>query len=62
MIALELSGKSWEAGAVVPGVTRRPRKRLDPGDMAGLLTTVERWKAEATAAGKTIKRATCKTL
>jgi transposase len=56
VIALELSGKSWEAGAIVPGMTRRPRKQLDPRDMAGLLKTVERWKAEATAAGKTVKR------
>jgi len=55
-IALELSGKSWELGAVVPGVTRRPRRRLDPRDMAGLLRQVERWKAEATTAGRTIER------
>ncbi len=55
-IALELSGKSWEMGAVVPGVTRRPRRRLDPRDMAALLLQVERWKAEAGAAGRTIKR------
>jgi hypothetical protein len=31
-MALELSGKSWELGAVVPGLTRRPRRRLDPRD------------------------------
>jgi len=55
-IALELSGKSWEMGAVVPGVNRRPRRRLDPRDMAALLLRVERWKAEAGAAGRTIKR------
>jgi transposase len=55
-IALELSGKSWEMGAVVPGVTRRPRRRLDPRDMAGLLLQVERWKREATTAGRTIER------
>ncbi len=34
-IALELSGKSWELGAVLPGVPRRPRRRLDPRDMPG---------------------------
>ncbi|MGO9998294.1 MAG: IS110 family transposase [Acetobacteraceae bacterium] len=55
-IALELSGKSWELGAVVPGLTRRPRRRLDPRDMAGLLQQVERWKTEAGAAGRTIVR------
>src|SRR3546814_8769356 len=30
VVAVELSGKSWEIGAVVPGVARRPRRRLDP--------------------------------
>jgi transposase len=55
-IALELSGKSWELGAVVPGLTRRPRRRLDPRDMAGLVQQLERWKQEAAAAGRTIER------
>jgi len=55
-MALELSGKSWELGAVVPGLARRPRRRLDPRDMAGLLDQVRRWKAEAVAAGRTIER------
>jgi hypothetical protein len=41
---------------VVPGLARRPRRRLDPRDMAGLLNQVERWKAEAAAAGRTIER------
>ena len=54
--ALELSGKSWEVGAVVPGVARRPRRRLDPQDMAGLLRALDRWKSEAGAAGRTIER------
>jgi transposase len=55
-MALELSGKSWELGAVVPGLARRPRRRLDPRDLAGLLRQIERWKAEAGAAGRTIAR------
>ncbi len=55
-IALELSGKSWELGAVVPGLTRRPRRKLEVRDMAGLLRQVERWKAEAHTAGRTIER------
>jgi hypothetical protein len=42
VVALELSGKSWEAGAVVPGVSRRPRKRLEPRDITGLLNAIER--------------------
>ena len=36
VLALELSGKGWEVGAVLPGVTRRPRRGLAARDMAGL--------------------------
>ena len=42
VVALELSGKSWQAGAVVPGVARRPRRRLEARDMAGLLKAIDR--------------------
>lgn len=56
VVALELSGKSWEVGAVVPGLVRRPRRRLDPRDMAGLLRALEQWTSEAGAAGRTIDR------
>ena len=52
VVALELSGKSWQAGAVVPGVARRPRRRLEPRDMVGLRKSIERWTAEATGAGR----------
>ena len=55
VVALELSGKSWEAGAVVPGVARRPRRRLAPRDLAGLLRTIESWKGEASAAGRRVQ-------
>ena len=34
VIALELRGKSWQVGAVVPGVVRRPQRRLEPRDMS----------------------------
>jgi transposase len=56
VLALELSGKGWEVGAVLPGVARRPRRRLAPRDMAGLLRQVEAWKAEALRAGRTVRR------
>lgn len=56
VLALELSGKGWEVGAVLPGVTRRPRRRLAPREMAGLLQQIERWKAEAQRTGRTVRR------
>ena len=54
--ALELSGKSWELGAAVPGVERRPRRRLAVKDIAGLLQVIEQWRAEAGRAGRRIDR------
>lgn len=56
VLALELSGKSWDVGAVAPGVARRARRRLAPRDMAGLLKVIGRWTAEATAAGREVRR------
>jgi len=56
VVALELSGKSWEADAVVPGVARRPRRRLAARDLAELLRSIERWKAEAAKAGRVVRR------
>jgi len=36
VVALELSGKSWQLGAVVPGVSRPPEHGLKAGDTAEL--------------------------
>jgi transposase len=56
VVALELSGKRWEVGAVLPGVSRRPRRSLAARDMPGLLKQIDRWKAEAQGAGRTVER------
>ena len=56
VVAMELSGKSWELGAVVPGVARRPRRRVKVGDVGEVLAAIERWKGEAAKAGRTIVR------
>ena len=56
VVAMELSGKSWQLGAVVPGVSRRPKRGLKVGDMDELLRVLERWKAEAAQAGRTVAR------
>jgi transposase len=53
VVAMELSGKSWQLGGVVPGVSRRPKVSVKAHDMDGVIRVVERWKAEA---GKTIAR------
>jgi transposase len=56
VLALELSGKSWEVGAIVPGVVRRPKRGIAPRDIAALLQAIDRWKVEAHTAGRPIAR------
>ena len=56
VVAMELSGKSWQLGAVIPGVSRRPKIGCEGAFMNEVMRVVDRWKAEAVRAGKTIAR------
>ncbi len=56
VVAMELSGKSWQLGAVIPGVSRRPKTGVKARDMNEVMRVVDRWKAEAVRAGKPIAR------
>ena len=56
VVVLELSGKSWRAGASVPGVSRRPLRQLEARDLGGLLRAIEQWKSEASGAGREARR------
>ena len=51
VIVVELSQSSWLAAGVVPGIERRPLKKLDP-DPTALLHLVEGWRDRATEAGR----------
>jgi transposase len=53
--AIELSRSSWLVGGVVPGLRRDPRKKL-PADADAVLRVLYRWRDEAIAAGREIKR------
>lgn len=53
---LELSGRSWELGASVPGVSRRPRRKLPAGDLAAVAKALDQWKVEAGKAGHAVLR------
>src|SRR6516162_5257546 len=55
VIVVELSQSSWLAAGVVPGIERRPLKKLDP-DPTALLHLVEGWRDRATKAGRTVTR------
>jgi transposase len=55
-LVLELSGKSWQVGASVPGVSRRPLRTLAARDIDGVLKAIERWKEEARKAGCEVRR------
>jgi transposase len=52
---IELSRSSWLVAGIVPGVARHPLKKLEPDEEA-LLRLLERWRGEATQAGRTITR------
>ena len=52
---IEMSQSSWLVAAIVPGVERYPLKKLE-ADEAALLRQLERWRAEAGKAGRTITR------
>ena len=54
-MAVEMSAASWLVAGVIPGIDRLPVKKLEP-DPDGLLRLVERWRAEAVKAGRTIAR------
>jgi transposase len=52
---IELSNTSWLVAGTLPGVARRPLKKLDP-DPAALEQLLTRWRIEAETAGRQICR------
>lgn len=52
---IELSNASWLVAGTLPGVARRPLKKLDP-DPAALEQLLTRWRGEAETAGQSISR------
>jgi transposase len=52
---IEMSQSSWLVAGIVPGVERRPLKKLVP-DAEALLRLLHRWRDEAAKAGRTITR------
>lgn len=52
---LELSNASWLVAGTLPGVARRPLKKLDPDPLA-LEQLLTRWRTEAETAGRRISR------
>jgi transposase len=55
---IDMGLSSWLVAGLVPGLTRQPKKRLDPPDPKALLTLLERWRDEAVKAGQVIERIT----
>jgi transposase len=52
---IELSNASWLVAGTLPGVARRPLKKLDP-DPDALEQLLTRWRIEAESAGRSISR------
>ena len=55
IVVIEMSQASWLVAGIVPGVDREPLKKLEP-DGDALLRLLQRWRDEATRAGRTLKR------
>ena len=54
-VVVELSRTAWLVAALIPGIERRPLKKLLPNE-EDLLPLLERWCQEAEAAGREIRR------
>jgi transposase len=52
---VELSQSSWLVAGIVPGLARHPLKKLEP-DQEALLRLLQRWREEASKAGRTVTR------
>jgi len=52
---IEMSQSNWLVAGLVPGLERRPLKKLSP-DQDALLKLVQRWRNEAAQAGREITR------
>ena len=55
LVVVEMSQSSWLVAGMVPGLERRPLKKLDP-DPAALVKLIERWRSEAEKADWPIDR------
>jgi transposase len=55
VVVLEMSQSSWLAAGVVPGVERRPLKKIAP-DPTALLHLAGKWRDQAVKAGQTVAR------
>jgi transposase len=52
---IEMSQAKWLVAGLVPGIEREPLKKLDAHEQA-LLKLLQRWRQEASQAGRKIKR------
>ena len=54
-VVVEMSLSSWLVAGLLPGVERRPLKKMSPHE-AGLFSLIERWRAEVVGTGRAITR------
>jgi transposase len=52
---IEMSQSSWLVAGIVPGISRQPLKKL-AAEEGELLRLLQRWRDEATKAGRTVSR------
>lgn len=54
-VVVEMSLSSWLVAGLLPGIERRPLKKMGPDEVA-LFSLIDRWRAEATGSGRAIRR------
>lgn len=54
-VVVEMSLSSWLVAGLLPGIERRPLKKMGPDEVA-LFSSIDRWRAEATGSGRAIRR------
>ena len=55
IVVIELSLSGWLVAGMVPGIERRPLKKVEP-DANGLLQLIHRWREQAIRNGRDIRR------
>ena len=55
IVVVEMSRSTWLVAGLLPGIDRRPLKKLEPNE-GQLLALLERWRQEVVAAGRTTTR------
>ena len=58
VVVVEMSRSVWLVAGLLPGIERRPLKKMTP-DENELMLLLERWRGEVAATGRCVRRGSC---